>query len=252
MALNNKLFLGIITIILSFNCNAQLLNKLKKKVKDKIEDKVVETVDKKTDKTLEDITTNKKPNIEQDVYVFNQSILLELSANDNEKTTLEFFFSKQNSNISCIKLGASENDAMEGDIYNVLTPDHATVFMDLPGMKIKKSITDQDIKAFDNSDKIPPKAEIKKTGNTKTILGYLCHEYSYTKENSKVLAWVVKGSFPIKSNYLPILGMHTNSPYKGFVLELYYESANETGSIKALKIKDNITLEINTNHYKSM
>ncbi len=244
--------------MLFFACqisHAQLLKRIQEKVENKAEQKAMEEAEKAADKMLDNMLgKKKKPAINAEntanSYTFNQSITIEIEAEGNEKAQLDFLFDKKNSNIICMKLN-TEQDASSGEVYAVITPNSSTMFMNMPGMKIKKKVSKEEMGTIDYTSKVPQKSELVKTGKTKTILGYTCYEYFYENEGGKVHAWVTK-NFPIQGKFIPILGMKENGPFEGFVMELRFESNNEKSSIKVVKLDTNINVKIDANAYTSM
>lgn len=227
-----------------------------KKIKDKVKRKAEEKVDQKTDKMIDDALNGNKNNKESTnlltTYKFSQSILIEFSTNDGSKAELELLFSVDNKNIVCMTLDPKNPNEMGGEVYNVITPKNVTMFMNMPGVKIKKTMPNEQFAKFDNSKKIPAKNEFKKTGDIKTILGFACHEYTYKNDGGTVTAWVTKENFPIKGKFIPMLGMNNNESFEGFVMELNFKATNESGVVKVVKINKNRAVIINTKEYKSM
>lgn len=237
--------------------NAQLLKRIQNKVKQKTEEKLTEKAEKNADEILDAMLGNNKEKTTTKAtnYTFNQSITIELQADSNEKATLDFLFNSKDTNVVCMTLDSasmSGGDAMEGQVYTVMTSKSTTMFMDMPGMKMKKKVSNDELGKFDNSDKVPGKDDLKKTGNTKTILGYTCHEYLYRNDGGTVRVWVTKDNFPIKNKFIPILGMKPQGPIKGFVMELSFQTKNGNGHVKVTKIDLNKSLKIDASKYKSM
>ena len=219
----------------------------------KVEQKAMEEAEKAADNVLDKVLGNKKSKQKSNSsnsYAFNQSITLEMQTEGSEKAQLDFLFDSKNPEIICMKLN-NDGDDSGGKVYAVITPTSSTMFMDMPGMKIKKKVSQEELGQLDYSDKMPQHDDLKKTGNTKTIIGYTCHEYSYENEDGKVHVWVAK-NFPIKQKFVPILGMKKEGPFEGFVLELQYKASNESGSIKIIKVDMNANVKIDANTYTSM
>ncbi|EDP94948.1 DUF4412 domain-containing protein [Kordia algicida OT-1] len=239
------------------NANSQLLkriqNKVENKVEQKVEEKAMEEAEKAADNMLDKVLGNKKASKNKNAgnsYTFNQSITLEMEADGNDKAQIEFLFEKKNPNIICMKLDNGGDDS-GGQVYTVITPTSSIMFMDMPGMKIKKKVTNEELGQLDYADKVPQKSDLVKTGKTKTILGYTCHEYFYENDGGKVHAWV-SNNFPIKGKFVPILGMKNDGPFEGFVMELNYVSSNESATMKVIKVDTNANVQIDASAYKSM
>lgn len=238
--------------------NAQFLKRIQNKIENKVEEKVEQKATDEAEKAADDVLNkilSKKDNAEKgqnagSLYTFNQSITLEVEAKGNDKAQLDFLFDSKNLEVVCMKL-ADENSEENGQVYTVLTPTSSVIYMDMPGMKMKKEVNNDQIDQMDYSDKIPQKSDLVKTGNTKTILGYTCYEYVYENDGGKMQAWVTD-NLPIKGKFMPILGMKQNGPFDGFVMELQFDTQSESGSIKVIKVDTNANLKIDTNTYKSI
>ncbi|WP_420572845.1 DUF4412 domain-containing protein [Kordia sp.] len=252
-----KVSVCVCFLLAAQNGNSQLLkriqNKVETKVEEKLEQKAMEEAEKAADNMLDKVLGNKKAKTNKNTgnsYIFNQSITIEMQADGSDKAQLDFLFDSNNANVLCMKLD-DNGDASMGQIYTVITPTSSTMFMDMPGMKIKKKVANDELGQLDYADKVPQKSDLIKTGKTKTILGYTCYEYVYENEGGKVNAWVTN-NFPIKGKFVPILAMKTDGPFEGFVLELNYKTNTESSSVKVIKIDTNTNVKINVNAYKSM
>ena len=199
----------------------------------------------------EKTATNIKDNIElPNTYFFDKSLEILITTNKTESIEMELLFGN-NRKIYAMSIGSKQMDE-QGTVYNVFTPNKTTMFMDMPGMKIKKPVSVLQITATNYSDKMPENSNsIKKTGATKSILGYNCEEYTYQYNDGHTSAWVTK-DFPIKNENLSILGMGKNNVFAGFVLELHMKTRNETIVVKAVKYNMNKSVTINTSDYKLM
>ena len=251
-----KLSLCVSFLLASQITQAQLLkriqNRVEEKATQKVEQKAMEEAEKAADKMLDKVLNPAKANNKttSDSYTFNQMMTLEMQTEGNEKAQLDFLFDSKNADVICMKLDNMGDDS-GGKVYAVITPTSSTMFMDMPGMKIKKKVSREELGQLAYSDNIPQHNNLEKTGNTKTILGYTCEEYLYKNEGGTVHAWVAK-NFPIKQKFVPILGMKKDGPFEGFVLELNYKAANDSGSVKVIKIDTNASVKINANEYTSM
>jgi hypothetical protein len=140
----------------------------------------------------------------------------------------------------------------EGQMYNVITPKSITMFMNIGGMKMKKTVAQDQFSQADFSNKVSTNPnDLKKTGATKTILGFTCYEYKHTNNEGFVSVWTTK-SFPIDRKNISMLGMVEDSVIDGFVLEIDMNSGNDKINMKAIKFNQNKNTVINTNEYKSM
>ncbi|MFD2565892.1 DUF4412 domain-containing protein [Pseudotenacibaculum haliotis] len=247
---SNSKKIVILIMLLAFSINktdGQIWKKLKNKVSKKVEDKIDKKADKILDKTLSD-SENKKSD-EKATYKFDGSVTIEISTEKGDTASFEILFSNENKETICMMMDNGES----GQIYNVITAKKIIAFINAGGMKIKKSSSADQFSQLDNSDKVPSKEDLKKTGNVKTIMGYTCHEYFYSNDGGSISAWITKDNFPIKSKYAPMLGMTKKSAIEGFVLELNSKSkSGERADVKVIKIDGKKKVTINSGEYKSM
>lgn len=146
----------------------------------------------------------------------------------------------------------------QGNMTIVNTPKSSTMFMDVAGMKMKKTTKLEDLgDQYSAGDNLPDGADFsyKKTGNSKTIAGYSCEEYkvdySYVNNNGSASLWVSK-DFPIQNMELPVLGMTLNNPYySGFVMEMNMTNNGRTNVIRVTNVS-NTSLNINASEFKKM
>lgn len=233
----------VLFLLVGNSINAQIWKKIKDKTIQKVENKIDVEVDKTLDKTLEG-NKNSKSN----TYFFNGQVTITMETESNDKASFNLLFGP-NKEIICMQMSSGEND----NIFNVITPKKIETFINASGMKIRKTTNAEEFSGYNNLDKIPSKEDLVKTGKTKNILGYTCNEYEYKNDGGSVKAWVVQGNFPIKASYAPVLGMVTNGPIKGFVLELDYSATSgEQSKIYVTKIESNKILTINPAEYKSL
>ena len=189
-------------------------------------------------------------------FSFNKSIKVEMTDSRGEKTPMEFLLGNY-PDIYGISVSAKEMQG-QGAVTMVMTPKSSTAFMDVAGMKMKRSTSIAQIESqYNMTNKLPEGAdfEYKKTGNTKTILGYNCQEYkvtyNYTNATGSASFWVAK-DFPIQNIEMPMLGMKMNNPYlEGFVLELNSNHQGQNFNIKVIEFS-NKNLLINSSEYKTM
>lgn len=189
-------------------------------------------------------------------FSFDKSIELEFTDDRGESYPMEFLLGNY-PDIWGMSVASKEMQG-QGKVVMVKTPTSSTAFMDVAGMKMKRSTSlEQMGSQYNMTEKLPENGdfEYKKTGNTKSILGYTCHEYrvdySYTNSKGSSVFWV-SDDFPIQNKELPMLGMKMNNPYfSGFVLELNTTHKGKNYIIKVTNVSDK-KLIINTSEYKKM
>jgi len=208
-----------------------------------------------SNKTTTSVTTSPTVNIPSS-FSFNKNISIEVTTDRGEKQTIDFLIGNY-PDIYGISVASKEMQG-QGKVVMVMTPKSSTAFMDVAGMKMKKTTSlDQMGDQFNVSDQLPEDGdfEYKKTGNTKTILGYNCDEYKvdykYANDEGSAGFWVSK-DFPIQNKALPMLGMSINNPnFNGFVLELNSTHQGRTTTMKVTDVS-NINTTINSNEFRKM
>lgn len=239
----------IACLLLTFSlttANAQIWKKLKKKVSNKVEEKIDKSADELLDKTLSE---SDKAKSTQKIHRFDGSATIEISSETGDQASFDILFSNSNEDVICMTMDSGES----AQIYNVITSKEIVAYINAGGMKIKKATRADQFSQLDNGDKVPSQEDLKKTGQTKRILGYLCHEYTYKNDGGSLSIWITQDSFPIQSKYAPMLGMTRKNNIKGFVLELNATSQNgEKANVKVVKIDSKKKLIINSSEYKSM
>lgn len=188
-------------------------------------------------------------------FSFNKSIDVKMTDERGDAQTVVFLTGSY-PDIYAMSVAPKEMQGQEMLIVN--TPKASTMFMNMAGMKIKKSTSlEQMGDQYGVDNKIPEEGdfEYKKTGNTKTIIGYLCEEvkvdYDYTNQKGSASFWISK-DFPIQNKALPMLGMKMNNPnFSGFVLEMNTTQNGKKFTIEVTGLSDK-NVSINTNEYKKM
>ena len=184
-----------------------------------------------------------------DTFSFSSSLEVKMTTNDGS-ADMEFLIGSY-PNIYAMSI-ASKEMGENGKVYNVVTPKSITMFINVSGMKMKKSVPQEQFSQSSLGDKVPSSPEdLKKTGATKTILGFTCHEYKYVNDGGYVSVWATK-DFPANNTNITMLGMRQGGPIEGFVLEIDSKSGGNVGNMKAIKYNKNKSVTINTKEYKSM
>ncbi len=188
-------------------------------------------------------------------FSFHKSISVKITDDRGDAQTLEFLIG-QYPDIYGLFMNMKEMGGQNMMVVN--TPKASTMFMSMAGMKIKKTTSLAQVGGnYNLDDKLPEDGDFayKKTGNTKTILGYKCEEvrvdFDYTNAKGSAIFWVSK-EFPIQNKAIPMLGMKMNNPYfSGFVLELNTTQNGKTMKMEVVKVSDK-NVSINTSEYKKM
>lgn len=183
-------------------------------------------------------------------FSFSSSLEVKMTSSDGSAVDMEFLTGNYE-DIYAMSIASAEMGD-EGKMYNVVTPKSITMFMDVGGMKMKKSVAQDAYSQASFDDKIPADSrDLKKTGATKSILGYTCYEYKHAYEEISVSVWATN-NFPASNKNMSLLGIGKVGIVEGFVLEVDYKNGKETANMKVVKYNNNKTVTINTNEYKSL
>lgn len=240
---------------------AQFWKKITKKATQKLERKAEEKIDKETDKaidkTIDDVlernknASKKTTKATNQTYKFDQSVTMQYTnKNTNETTEFKFFFNKNNPDILCVDTSKMMQQAGGGSSYMVVTPQKATMFMSMNGMKMKQSVNSKQYKNADISQYLPKDIKLKKTGNSAPILGYQCDEYTYNYEGATSQLWITK-EVPINGAFSKMAGAINAPQVKGFTLEAFYKKGKDKIMMRVRSINTNESLTINSKEYKS-
>ena len=222
----------LICILLSFfmiqgAANAQILKKLKKRVQEATEDVIVEKAAQKTaqetgkamDSLLNIDPDYQQKNQEQWQQMFAQGgsdIPIEESYqfDTNVMYTMEFSSEKESSEVdysmwfsdeknymatqvSQIKSGSEKNQEMPGSVFSVIDENNKAMIILMEEQKIAQVISMDRIKDIsvqeNETEGLDASFEsIKKTGNTKKILGYECEEFVSENQDTQFTFWITQ------------------------------------------------------------
>tara|TARA_R110002096_G_C14524385_1_gene717233 strand:+ start:36 stop:851 length:816 start_codon:yes stop_codon:yes gene_type:complete len=190
-----KLIPIILSLLFSYNSEAQLLKKLKKKASEaaerSIERKVEEKTEKETEKAFDSVFNNKgrlfkkekaKP---ADYYSFSHKYVMQINDSKNP-TNMNYYLTDQGGYIgSSMDLNENEEMTTVMDISNQT----AHLFMNMGGKKSTMSFT-LDFEETIESASETTDVEIEETGKTKVIIGYNCNEYNVKGKDFHGSVWV--------------------------------------------------------------
>lgn len=138
---------------------------------------------------------------------------------------------------------------MEGaTVYSIIDNGNSVVLANTGGMKIKMSSSAAQSSfgaMIPTMDHESESVNLKKTGKTKSILGYTCEEVLFTHEDGKMTYWVTD-----ELDATSFLGMSPDMS-GGTVLEMQGISDGQTVTMKVKEINMNSTTTISTTEYKS-
>ena len=274
-----------IAFLISFlsinNLEAQLLKKLKNRVKeateDVIADKAAEKAAQESGKVLDsllDIDPDYQPQYPQQIeqmmaagsenipveesYLFNTKVTYKMTMTDEKKSSVvnyEMWFSEKEAYMAT-KVESDENPDsrdMPSSVISILDDKNQAMIILMEEQKMAQLISmskikdiaveENEIDANDTDFK-----RIKKTGNTKKILGYDCEEFMSENESNKFSFWVTKELALFQKNMFfnvsQSLGGNTFEDIpqeaQGFMMEMNYEnlSNNEKGNMIVVDIQN--------------
>lgn len=180
---------------------------------------------------------------------FDQKLTMTVNSAKDDTAEVDYFFNSHDSSLHCMRISADFEMGSTEAVYLLFRKDKIEMLMSAAGIKMRKTISKDEFDAMDNQYDIPKQSEVIKTGNQKTILGYSCDEYRIETNEGNYNAWVCK-SFPIDNDFIPMVGSRAESPFKGFVMEINSEIANEKANLKITAIDLNANLTLDTSAYK--
>jgi hypothetical protein len=138
---------------------------------------------------------------------------------------------------------------MGGEFVIVMDGDETFIFVDTPGMKIQMSSgqmgNEQQQMPSDQMENYDY-ANLNKTGNTKTILGYTCYEYVMSDDQNTIQMWLAPDLV------VPNWFMQNQQVVEGHILEYSVDSPDGQMTMTTLEIKDDINKTINPSEYRKM
>ena len=148
---------------------------------------------------------------------------------------------------SGMKISMDDQD-VEGNTYVVMEEGKSITFVNTSSMKMCTVSENKGLNQKIETPKMENLDRLKKTGNTKTIIGHQCEEYTIDDESGNEYVFWIAPSLDI-----PNLGEQftsQESPIEGHILE--YDIKTDDGSInmKAVSIDRNKKLTIKSSDYK--
>ncbi len=283
--------LVLLMLCLGHTTHAQFFKRLKKKAENaaartierKVENKTAETTDKAIDSLFTGDKGNKKEReasaeVEgestvsermdgmqtfptdtetvppsNEVYEFHIEVDMEMTTTEGEVFPITYLMN-ENSNYFGMKanLDAYSGGDVQGSSVIVMDGENVRVFVDSPMMKMQmnQSIADQkgnQIPQMDDFDFTKP----TKTGNTKTILGYTCDEYTLEADGNQITFWAAPDVTVPNWTFGSAEVMEQTGVF-GFVMEFTAIQKEGTTTGVVTNINQDASLTINPKEYKKM
>lgn len=137
----------------------------------------------------------------ESVYNFDSEVVMEMKEYDGEtqKNTsdIKFYASKKHDNLGYIMNVTTHGQSMAAKIIMDAGDNTMTTLIEQGGMKMgmqydMSKMGDAAAAMTGSASGEKGDAEMKKTGKTKTILGYKCYEYEVTNDKSYSTVWVAE------------------------------------------------------------
>ncbi|MFK7749979.1 MAG: hypothetical protein AB8B65_16415 [Kordia sp.] len=197
------------------------------------------------------IPTNTNTTATPGTYQFTHEAVTEISVPDQKRNYKMSYLLNPNASYIAIKADMSEysEEEMNGESIIVMDKGNAHIFVETQGMKMRMSsgmMGQQGMKNPIDQMENYDYTKLEKTGNTKTILGATCYEYTMADKNTKINFWVAPS---IKlSNWF----IQNKDVIDGYIMEYTVQSKEGNMTSKTIAINDNISKTINPNEYKKM
>ncbi len=148
-----------------------------------------------------------------------------------------------------VDMGQYSEDEMDGESVIVMDKGNTHIFVESAGMKMQMSSKMMGNQSMENpTDQMGTYdyTKLTKTGNTKTILGTNCVEYTMSDSNVKINLWVAPNL------NLPNWFIQNQALIKGHIMAYTIQSNQGTMTSEVIAINDNISKTINPKDYKKM
>lgn len=286
----------LMSLLIGGAAQAQILKKLKKRVQEATEDVIVEKAAQKTaqetgkvmDSLLEIDPDYEQKNQEQWEKMFAQggaNVPIEKSYqfDTNVMYTMEFTSNKENSvvdysmwfsdknnymatQVSQMQSGSNESQEMPASVLSVIDEKNKAMIILMEEQKIAQVVSMDKIKDIANeeneSEGLDASFEaIKKTGNSKKILGYNCEEFASENEDTRFTFWVTQELDIYQKNmFYNVSKSLGGSSFgsipkeaKGLMMEMHFEhkSKDESGKMVVKEIRKE-SKSIQTEGYQFM
>lgn len=265
-----------------------------RKAEEKVDQKVDEEIDKQLDKAIDSkdsaavksgksaeerdkergnrimsrLGVNSTPVKIEDSYSFTSNIKMEVEnfdkkGNSTDKGLYNSFFNEKNDAFAYEMLNKEKSDDQKGffifDQKNmasiILTEDKGEKKGIVTGLNLSQAMNPDSLKSDVNSPVLNDR--IKRTGNSKRILGYSCDEYLYQDEQYITSVWITKDKVWRTSSLYG--SIYKNSSVmgtmpKGFVMESDSKNlqTKEHSVMKVTEINENISKKIDLSSYEIM
>lgn len=185
------------------------------------------------------------------IYKFTHETIAEItSSEDNRTYKMSYLLNPDESYVGMMAdMSEYSDEELDGESVIVMDNGKTHIFVETNGMKIRMSPDMMGGQQMQNpTDQMADYdyTHLKKTGNTKTVLGAKCYEYTMSDKDVKMNLWVAP------EINLPNWFIQNQKVLKGHILEYTIISKDGNMTSKTIAINDNILKEINPKDYKKM
>lgn len=241
------------------NANAQLFKRLKNKLENKLERKLETEVDKSTDKALDSLSTAKKDKKQTttptsaaaNVYEFTDETLVKMTTSEDEKPiNMSYLLNPKEAYVGMkIDMSQYSEEEMQGESIVIMDGGNVHIFVETMGMKMLMSqgmMAGQQINNPADQMADYDYSGIVKTGNTKTVLGATCYEYSMSDKDVTMNLWVAP------EIDLPNWFIQNTEVIEGHIMAYTMTSKDGVVTSETIAIKENISKTVIPSEYKKM
>lgn len=184
-------------------------------------------------------------------YNFTHETVTKITVPDQNRTYKMSYLLNPNASYVGIKVDMSEysDEGMNGESIIVMDKGNTHIFVETAGMKMRMSNGMMGQQKMENpTDQMMQYdyAKLTKTGNTKTILGATCYEYTMSDNTTKINLWIAPDI------NIPNWFAQNSQALDGHIMEYTLQSKEGTMRSEVIEIKDHISKTINPKEYKKM
>ncbi|AUC15497.1 hypothetical protein BTO06_10250 [Tenacibaculum sp. SZ-18] len=207
--------------------------------------------DKPSSRELDNLDTNNTHTTTPGIYQFSHETITKITVPKEDKNYEISYLLNPNAKYIAIRadLGAYSSGGMEGESIIVMDNENVQIFVESNGMKMRLSngmMGQEKMSDLTNQMNKYNYKKLKKTGNSKTILGTICYEYAMADSTTKINFWAAP------SIKLPNWFVQEKGVIDGYIMEYTIQSKEGNMTSTTVAIKDHINKVIDSKEYKKM
>lgn len=187
----------------------------------------------------------------QKTYVFSHETVVKITSSESKKSYKMSYLLNPKTNYAAIKADMSDyaDGDMQGESIIIMDNGNSRIFVETQGMKMQMSQSMMGGQQMNNpTDELSnyDYSKIKKTNESKTILGALCYKYMLSDADVTMELWVAP---KVK---LPNWFIQNTDIINGHIMEYTVSSKEGQMTSTVIAINDTINRTINSKDYKKM